>query len=208
LRNYARGFSGEARTRLEVEYLRSRRKQVTACGRSVLRDLRMDVSIESLKREGLLKREAFYLSLPPLPLPVDKKRLGVLSIPEGWRRESLPKGRAARARAREAERCFFGILTSNSWQNIDLEKDRARQVWKESAGGYAGSWSWFKSAYRSHARKGIRSSTTYKKLACRVRLRMAAVWRFSRPAPERRVWMGGRRTVGIVEFRSTAAAMP
>nr|UJQ92014.1 MAG: putative RNA-dependent RNA polymerase [Magoulivirus sp.] len=219
LSSFACGFKGEARVRLESVYLRYRGKSATACGRSLLRDLMMPLQPETLRREGLAVREAFYLSLDPLPLGVDYTRLGVSQLPAGFRRVFLAEGRAARRRQRLAQESFFSILTSASWNEAPSSKSLSKKVWKANTPGYLPCWRrWRK---ESRARGGIghsrvlkgsqgkvqlawcdpvvsaRRNPTYRRFAARMRCPVTPVYDYSVPVRRQKVWSGGGGPPGL-----------
>nr|WOZ03709.1 RNA-dependent RNA polymerase [Ustilaginoidea virens botourmiavirus virus 9] len=212
LATFARGFVGESRVRLEVLYLRRRSRHVTACGRSVLRDLRVPASPEAIRRLGWMKREAFFLSLPPCPLPVDFTRLGLTSLPSGWWREPLSGERARRRRQRQAEEGFYSLLVSRAWEECVPYKVLSRLVWDRTrSSGRLVSWRWWRRNQRGRRGWRVRGRfhvpscpRVYREFSSLLRLSVDPVWSFVPPPRERRVWCGG---VGVSRVRFVPASL-
>jgi hypothetical protein len=195
LRTFAKGFVGEARIRLEMVYLRCRRKQVTVCGRSLLRDLRLPVQPETLQRLGLLRREAFMLSLPPLPLPLDQVRMGG-TVPEGWERVPLGKRRGDRRRQRSAQESFYGLLLDRAWSVPAIPvRSLAKATWQAARGGYQASWLSWRRKTKLRCLPSIGRSSCYRKFCSMARVGVHTVWSFDPPLPERKVWVGSGRMI-------------
>jgi hypothetical protein len=190
LANYARGFRDEARTILETVYLRSRRRQVTACGRSVLRDLRMPVSLGALKEMGWLKREAYYLSLPSRPLPMDVSRLGVPKLPRGWVREEVSRRRSERRRQRDAEQDFFDEVIDRAWACNWGKTRLARLVWDNTAvKGDLNGWIRFRRSTQLKDLGRLGRCRQYRQLAARQRVDYRKVFEFESPPRTPRCWV-------------------
>lgn len=189
LRSFCEGFRGEARTRAEVLYLCWQKKWLTACGRSLLRDLHMVVSTEALIRSDLMRREAYFLQCTPCPLPMDQKRMGAATIPDGWRRVSVSSSRGALRRQREAEACFFSILTDRAWAGVGLvtEKRLCRGTWDQAvAGSLNSSFRW----WSTRQKRWNRLRGEFRLTAKRFRLSLSSVFAFEAPKPEKKVWAG------------------
>jgi hypothetical protein len=149
LRSFLRGFRGEVRLQLEMVYLRWRRRQLDACGRSWLRDLRAPFSPETLIRAGVAEREAWFLAnTPPTPLPADKTRLGG-GVPDGWVRVPARSRKERREGARAQEE-FSSALLERAWNGDCVPvKVLARETWKETViSGHQSSWQWWRSRFR------------------------------------------------------------
>jgi len=81
------GFSELTSRRVHAVVLRRNSQHLWACQRSLLRGLRVDVSIKTIKAAGLIAREAFYLSQAFEPKPVDPwARWHYWALPAGWDR--------------------------------------------------------------------------------------------------------------------------
>jgi len=202
LRTYRRGFDGEARVRLEVIYLRCRRRQVTACGRSVLRDLNCPAAPETLRRMGWLKREAFMLSLPPRPLPPNFVSLGVPTLPTGWRRVPVSRKRGVRRRQKAAEECFLGLLTSAAWTQVVPSKVLKQKTWaRTTSTGASLQWRWWRR--NSQGRPGasrFRAGSEFLKFSARLRLPVGPVYDYCPQPGGRKVWSGGGGVPDSVDF--------
>jgi hypothetical protein len=167
---------------LETFYLRWRRRQIIATGRSVLRDLRIPVSGEALKRAGLLRREAWYLGTPACPLPVDTKRLGLSAVPEGWRRIERPKRKAALSSAKGHDRLFWELVKEGAWNSVCTKRKLARQTWE--ALGYEPLWVSWRRRWR-----GRSVPVFLRQCACGLRLDLRSVWEWKTPGGVRKVWV-------------------
>jgi hypothetical protein len=198
--SFARGFRGEARVRLETLYLRLRRSQVTVSGRSVLRDLRIPVSAESLRRMGWLKREAYYLSLNPLPLPPDFARLGTPTLPAGWSRVPLGRSRGERRRQRESQESFMGLLTSQAWRQVATGPKLQDLTWKLTGRGYLDGWlRWRSDSQLKRGRSRMMRCKVFRDFASFCRVPVSPVYEFEPPPRQRKVWSGKGRS-GPVAF--------
>jgi hypothetical protein len=190
--SFLRGFVGEARVRAETLYLKCRAKLIVASGRSVLRDLRAPVSFEALVRSGLLRREAWYLSSDVInPLPLDKLRMEVSQLPEGWRREPLRGGRSVRRSAKLVERDFFAELNQKIWsEEVPNTKQLSCEVWEQTKKtGWEEQWRWWR---RHHRRAGKRFFGRFGGgLRSRLRLSNDLVRDFALPPREPKVWVRG-----------------
>lgn len=189
LLSFCEGFRGESRIRAEVLYLRWRRKWLTACGRSLLRDLGFKVSPEALIRSGLAGREAFFLDCLPCPLPMDQKRMGVPTLPEGWRRVEVLPSRGARRRQREAEASFMSILTDRAWESAPVpERTLARSTWRCAVrGSLAATYRW----HRSALKKWNRLRGCFRAVAKAFRaVPVSVVFAFEAPRQVKKVWAG------------------
>lgn len=208
LRTYALGFRGEARTRLEVVYLRKRHKQVTACGRSVLRDLRVPCTAESIKRLGWIKKESFFLSLPPCPLPPDFTRLGLPELPRGWARVPLSSSRSVRRRQRASQDCFRGLLTDASWVSCEPYKVLKELVWsKVISTGHHREWRWWRRAQRGLASASLSMSMpAFRAFASRLRCPVSSVWDFVPEPSVVKVWSGKSVSIPHVSFVTAVGA--
>ncbi|ALD89131.1 RNA-dependent RNA polymerase, partial [Rhizoctonia solani ourmia-like virus 1] len=125
---FRKGFRGEARVVAEAMWLRWRRKELLATGRSVVRDLRVPVTFEALSRVGMVRRECVALTLPANSLPFDSVRFNG-ALPPGWTRREV-SGRGRRRRARELEEEFWEQVRQRTWdQGTPPKKALAREVW-------------------------------------------------------------------------------
>jgi hypothetical protein len=196
-----RGFRGEARVRLQCLYLRRRSRALRATGRSVLRDLRCPVEPEALKRCGLLRREAFFLSLPACPLPTDFVRLKTPTLPEGWRRVPVSRSAPERARQREAEGVFFSLLVSRSWVERPVSVSKLAQLtWNATrATGHLRDWLRFRRTSQMKLGK-LGRCRAYRLFASRQRVDVSKVWAFRAPRRLRMVWSGGSFEPGVGFF--------
>lgn len=208
LKAFCKGFKGEALIAAQALFLRWRSGLISRTGRSVLRDLRAPVHPDALRQAGLLRREAFLLSCEKAPLPLDRVRLGVSQVPEGWSRVPLRKcGRSGRRASREVEEEFFGLLLEEAWNGDPVpEKRLASETWRLTAGsGHEAAWRWWASRSRgSKARlyagpfarrlgglgffgPGI-GYTRFRSLPGRLHLDVRLVYRYQPEPRERKVW--------------------
>ncbi|AYP71797.1 RNA-dependent RNA polymerase [Penicillium citrinum ourmia-like virus 1] len=123
LRRFCLGFVGAQRQRAETMFLRKRAWSIRSTGRSVIRGLGMKVSVGALQESGLWRRECWYAELQrENPLPEDPSRLRWAGVPDGWRRELLPRPRGRRsrrswlARREELESAFVRELVDSAWR--------------------------------------------------------------------------------------------
>lgn len=193
LRSYFRGAKGSAKLKSEILYLRWRRKEIAACGRSVLRDLRIPCSPEAVAAVGWGRREAFYLSLPPRPLSTDWLRLGTVSLPEGWRRVPVSRSRGTRRRQHASQKLFYELLLRQAWLGLNpTNRTLSRKVWRENTPGSLENWKWFS----RHRRRGSRlwksglfraGLSSSRHFVCNLSL----LWSFQEPrAGGPKVWAG------------------
>lgn len=114
LRWFLRGFRGDARERVTALFLRSKRSQVLASGRSVVAGLGWKVSPSVLSRVDLYNRERLYALCgrveAPLPPPLGDQNW--LSVPPGWRQVARRKTRALV----RAQKSFLADMISVAWQ--------------------------------------------------------------------------------------------
>lgn len=117
---FCRGFTGSTRILVESMFLRARAKAIRFSGRSVIRDLRIRVGVESLQRSGLWRRECWYAESVPrsVDLPEDPCRLQWASVPDGWSRvPRKPPSRSGRRLERERQSAFIRELVHTAWQS-------------------------------------------------------------------------------------------
>jgi len=198
LSTFCRGATGELRVRAETLYLRRRRVQFCALGRSVKRDLRARVTNEALSRAGMIRQEAFYLSLPPCPLPPCEVKLGtiVCGLPRGWSRVPLVGTRSERSALLAIERSYFGgELVDHVWDRPAVPVEiSSRDTWEIAKGtGAVRGWRWW--ASRTRSRSGIT-----RRFARACRLRLSDAYDYEYPAGERKVWVDGSVLKRAVRF--------
>lgn len=203
LASFRKGFRGETRVMLEEVYLRYRMKQILATGRSLLRDLRMPVEAESLRRTGLLVREAWMLSVPPCPLPCDLTKVkGVL--PEGWHRIPLPEGKESRAKALAHEDLFWTLVCEGAWSTDPVPvAAQARIVWNATThGGYNNQYH----AWRRTKRHAFHLRGEFRRVAKLYRCPVAPVYDFSLGGSVRKVWVpeGAQLSTNVLWRRATS----
>lgn len=180
MRTFAHGFGPDARAHLERVYLRWRGREIAALGRSVLRDLRIPVRPERLVELGWAKREAFYLSNRPNPLPPDPVRTG-FEVPLGWRRLPVEGTRGERRKAMGSQQALLISLSQRAWvRECPTDRELSRLAWSLSTPGDLGSWRWW--ARASHGR----GSRILYKSGFHLRIPISPI--FSVPF-RRRVWL-------------------
>jgi len=202
LRTFREGFVGEAKVRLDVVYLTARKQAFLACGRSVMRDLRCPAEPEALRRVGWMKREAFFLSLPVCPLPCDTVRLGVPSLPAGWRRFPLSQSPEIRRRQLDAEKSFYSLLTSQAWEGpTRTSRELSSDLWKRTKlSGHSRAWRSWSQSSRLRGRVSIFKCRTYRLFATHLRLSTTPVWEWVPPKREKMVWCGGVSSGGATSW--------
>jgi hypothetical protein len=187
-RTFARGFRGEAKIRADTVYLRWRRRELDALGRSVWRDLRAGVEPEALIRSGLAIREAFFLSVGlENPLPLDRARLGRSSVPDGWVRRPRPSAsRKQRRKERAVESVLLARLSDLAWVEKPTSLSRLqRETWKAAvAGSQMPSFTW----WNSRRTKWARRRGLYRVVAKRFRADLSLLWKWRSGEKERKVW--------------------
>jgi hypothetical protein len=187
-RTFARGFRGEAKIRADTVYLRWRRRELDALGRSVWRDLRAGVEPEALIRSGLAIREVFFLSIGlENPLPLDQARLGRPSVPDGWVRRPRPSAsRKQRRKERAVESVLLARLSDLAWVEKPTSLSRLqRETWKAAvAGSQMPSFTW----WNSRRTKWARRRGLYRVVAKRFRADLSLLWKWRSGEKERKVW--------------------
>jgi len=194
LRSFCRGFKGEALVVAQSFFLASRRRSVTASGRSVTRGLGCSVSSDALKRSGLWKREVWYLELPSeRPLPLDPCRLKWADVPCGW--ELVPLGRSIRTRRRQrlASERFYDLLVAGAWSGDFKSQASSLSEYRSRVQGSGGETQWRK--WRAIARR----ARTHRGLPIVLRRTIGSGVRFAYGLSVERV---ARR--GVNEFAATA----
>jgi len=152
---FCRGFRGSVRVALETLYLRWRRPQIMACGRSIVRDLGVRVSLEALKASGLADFEAWCLTMPRNPLPPDETRLGG-AVPEGWVRVPAST-RAERKRGAASAEEFGDLLRERAWNGDPVpRKTLGRSNWSKAvSSGYFSQWRWWNTRRRGRVKRTL-----------------------------------------------------
>jgi hypothetical protein len=164
LRTFCRGFRGEARVRAQAFYLRWRGREFRALGRSVVRDLGARVSPASFVRAGLGRAEAFYRSLPPNPLPVDRVRLGG-TIPEGWVRTPLSRCRVERRAQECLDRSFWELVRDRAWSGGAVSRQLSQATWRDATGtGHLQDWLY----WHERSSRAYRFRRLFRSLTCRL----------------------------------------
>lgn len=186
IRTFSQGLKGSVKLEAEVQYLRWRWSALALLGRSLRRDLHMRVSVEALSRVGLLRAEAYYMSLPPCELPPCETRLGTSldQIPDGWIRTEIPRSRAKSRRAYSEQEEFLSILTDNAWEKaVVSSKVLIKLTWSRAVGtGKVECWRWFSRHMRNMSRLQRRH-----KIIFRLDLDAVRDWRPSKR--RKKVWV-------------------
>nr|UJQ92011.1 MAG: putative RNA-dependent RNA polymerase [Magoulivirus sp.] len=154
-RSFSEGMKGEPLITAQIVFCRRKSLAFAALGRSLLRDLGMNVEVETLRRLGWLRREAWMLSSElPCSLPAATLDFDQSCVPSGWRRRCLPAGRRERKLLRERESEFFDELTANVWSStVTPVKVLQLESWKEAKGTSLNpGWRYFASHCRSRKR--------------------------------------------------------
>jgi hypothetical protein len=143
LRSFVRGFSGRSRELAEGFFLRLRKKWIVSSGRSVLRGLRIPVSVPALQASGLWRRECWFFDTlgSENRLPAAPRKLDWGACPEGWERVPLARHWRARRRQRCVERSFYVELNALAWERPFTQSDSRRSYWSAVKGsGHQLAW--------------------------------------------------------------------
>lgn len=175
-------------------YLRHQRRAIERVGRSVVRDLECPVSSESLRRVGLLRREAWMLRERPLPLSADLVRLGVSSVPEGWVRVPWRWVGGSRRAIRVLNECFGLDVLDQAWnEEVSSESSLRSATWANTGTGYAGAFRHWRKWNRGTLQKGPpRSHKRWRHAGFSGVVRQAPlslVYDYSAPKREKKVWV-------------------
>jgi len=205
LRTFCRGFVGEPRVVLHTLFLRKNKHALRACGRSVMRDLGCPVEPEALVRVGMGRMEAFFLSLPPCPLPLDQVRLGASSLPEGWSRVPLAGPPRERRAQRASEEAFYRLLVNRAWSDAPVpEKDLVDRTWAATiSSGNALAFRRYRQTSQMRGLGALGRCSTYRLLASRQRVDLGVLWTFRPPPRVRTVWSGCRPAVRLHFVRAS-----
>lgn len=200
LRRFRSGVTGDARDRFASFFLRERRSEILALGRSVTRGLGFRVPARVLSSAGLYDRERSYMALgfKERQVPCYRGQQGWIAVPAGWRRI---EGKMSCHRRADLKHLFFEMV-EEAWRGKRFSGESTSQWWARAKATSIRPVS--VRGGRSYAHKWVSPTGTYKfSVRCRLMLNAGfsmnewraflkrgslESWIHDSPSPPRLVW--------------------